>query len=182
VIDFRQSHPDGVIVAMDQMRAYLRASLKRVWYPVGQTPTMRVSPQRDSVAFYGGLEVISGQEIALSLPKMTGANTVHFIEHVMACFPGRHMLLLLDRAPWHKGDTRAFIEAHPLLDMLYFPPACPDLNPQEHVWKLVREAVGHLHDYAHIGDLRQAFQVHLDQTVFDIRWVEKYLPPILLQI
>jgi transposase len=182
VTDFRQSHPDGVIVAMDQMRAYLQASLKRVWYPIGQTPMIRVTPQRDSVAFYGGLEVISGQEIALSLPQMTGENTVHFIEHIMTCFAGRPILLLLDRAPWHKGVARDFIEAHPLLDMLYFPPACPDLNPQEHVWKLVREAVGHLHDYAHIGDLRQAFQVHLDQTVFDIRWVEKYLPPILLQI
>jgi transposase len=25
--------------------------------------------------------------------------------------------------------------------MMYFPPACPDLNPQEHVWKLARDAV-----------------------------------------
>jgi transposase len=181
MIDFRQAHPDGVIVAVDQMRAYLRASLKRVWYPVGQTPTLRVSPQRESVAFYGALNVLSGQDIALSLPKMTAANTVHFLKHVMTCFPGCPILFLLDRASWHKGEARAFIEGHPLLEVIYFPPACPDLNPQEHVWKLTREAVGHLHDYAHIGDLRQAFQAHLDQTLFSIRWAEKYLPPIFLR-
>jgi transposase len=181
VTDFLQAHPDDVILAIDQMRAYLRASLKRVWYPIGQTPIVRVSPQRDSVAFYGGLDVISGQQIALSLPGMSGENTVHFLKHVLASSPNRSILILWDRAPWHKGVARQFIEDHPLLEMMYFPPACPQLNPQEHVWKLTREAVGHLRDYAHIGDLRKAFQCHLDWTLFHIRWVEKYLPPIFVR-
>ena len=179
--DFRQAHPDGVILTIDQMRAYLQSSLKRVWYPIGQTPTVRVSPKRDSVAFYGGLDVISGQQIALSLPGMSGENTVHFLKHMLTALPNRHILILWDRAPWHQGVARHFIEAHPLLEMMYFPPACPQLNPQEHVWKLTREAVGHLRDYAHIGDLRQAFQRHFDRTLFHIGWVEKYLPPIFIR-
>jgi transposase len=24
--------------------------------------------------------------------------------------------------------------------LFFFPPACPDLNPQEHVWKLARDS------------------------------------------
>ena len=179
--DFRQDHPDGVILALDQMSAYLQATTTHVWSPVGQTPLVWVTPQRDCVHFYGALDVITGQEIALSLPRLDAEHTVHFLEHIVRCLPGRRILLLWDRAPWHKGAARLFIEAHPDLEMVYFPPGCPDLNPQEHVWKQTRDAVGHLWDYRHIGDLRKAFQSHLDHTLFHFHWVDKYLPPLLHQ-
>jgi hypothetical protein len=176
VTDFKQEHPDGVILALDQMSAYLQASLTRVWSPVGQKPTVRVTPQRDCVLFYGALNVITGQELALSLPKMDAEQTLHFLHYLLDCFPNRALLLLWDRAPWHKGRVRQFVEEHPNLDMLYFPPGCPDLNPQEHVWKQSREAVGHLCDYRHIGDLRQVFQTHLETTDFHFDWIGKFLP------
>jgi hypothetical protein len=181
VTDFRQRHPDGVILAMDQMSVYLQASLCRVWYPVGQTPRIRISPKRDSIGFYGALDVETGQQLALSLPGMSGANTVHFFEHLLTCLPDRHLLILLDRAPWHKGVARQFVEAHPRMDIVYLPPACPDLNPQEHVWKLARQAVGHLHDYPHIADLRHAFQNFFDQTLFRFDWLETYLPHTMIR-
>ena len=177
--DFRQDHLDGIILAMDQMSVYLQATLTRVWAPRGETPVIRITPQRDMLHFYGALDVIGGREVALSLPKLDGENTLHFLTHVLSCFPGRAILLLLDRAPWHKGQVRRFVEAHPLLDLIYFPPGCPDLNPQEHVWKQTREAVGHLHDYPHLSRLRWAFQAHLENTLFHFDWINKYLPPIL---
>ena len=176
--DFRQDHRDGVILALDQMSAYLQATLTRVWSPIGQTPLVWVTPQRDCVHFYGALEVITGQEVALPLPKLDSDHTIYFLEHVLSCFPGRSILLLWDRAPWHKGQARQFVEAHPQLDMLYFPPGCPDLNPQEHVWNQTRQAVGHLWDYRHIGDLRLAFQSYLDNSLFHFDWIAKYLPTL----
>ena len=161
---------------MDQMSAYLQATLTRVWSPIGQTPTTWVTPQREHIHFYGALNVRNGQHIALSFPRLDSENTVHFLEHVASCFPGRAILLLWDRAPWHKGKAQQFVATHKQFDTLYFPPGCPDLNPQEHVWKQVRDAVGHLHDYRHIGDLRRAFQTCLEATFFQFRWIEKYLP------
>jgi transposase len=176
VTDFRQDHPDGIILAMDQMSAYMQATLTRVWAPRGETPVVRITPQRAMLHFYGALDVIGGREVALSLPKLDGENTVHFLNHVVSCFPGRAILILLDRAPWHKGQARQFIEAHPLLDLIYFPPGCPDLNPQEHVWKQTRDAVGHLRDYPHLSNLRRAFQSYLENTLFHFDWIDKYLP------
>jgi transposase len=176
VTNFKLDHPDGVVLAIDQMSVYLQCSLCRVWSPIGQTPVIRSSPQRDSLKFYGALNVESGAEIALNLPKMNGENTIHFLQHILTCIPDVPSLLLWDRATWHKGIARHFVEAHERLDMLYFPPACPDLNPQEHVWKQTRDAVGHLRDYAHLSDLRLAFQSFLEQTQFCFQWIEKYFP------
>lgn len=174
--DFKQSYPDGLIIALDQMSVYLQDNLARVWSPRGQTPVVRVAPQRESLKFYGALELESGYEIALALPKMDGANTIHFLEHLLTCLPERQILLLWDRASWHKGAARRFVETHQRLEMLYLPPASPDLNPQEHVWKATRAAVGHLFDYRHLSDLRLAFQNHLENTSFKFNWLDKYLP------
>ena len=177
--DFRQDHPAGIILAIDQMSAYLQATLPRVWALRGDTPVVRITPQRDMLHVYGALDVMGGREVALSLPTLDGENTIHFLNQVLICFPGRAILLLLDRAPWHKGKALRFIEEHPLLDLIFFPPGCPDLNPQEHVWKQTREAVGHLRDYPHLGSLRRAFQSYLENTPFHFDWIDKYLPHIL---
>ena len=108
--------------------------------------------------------------------------TIHFLQHILACLPGRPILLLWDRANWHKGVDRAFVEQHPLLDMLYFPVACPDLNPQEHVWKLTRDEISHNHTCRDFGQLRQAFHQHLEHTCFKFCWIEKYLPSMLCEV
>ena len=38
MIDFLQAHPDGLILAMDQMSLYFQATLKRVWFAIGRHP------------------------------------------------------------------------------------------------------------------------------------------------
>ena len=42
--DFLQDHPDGQVIALDEMSLYFQATTTRVWSPVGQTPVVRVSP------------------------------------------------------------------------------------------------------------------------------------------
>jgi transposase len=168
-----------VILAVDQMSLYFQATLTRVWHPVGQTPQVQVASQRTYVDFYGALDVMSGRQIALSLPRQNAQMTIHFLQHILTCLPDRPILLLWDRASWHKGAVREFVEQHPLLEMVYFPVACPDLNPQEHVWKLTRDAVSHNHSCREFGELRHAVQTHLDQTCFKFEWIEKDLPSLL---
>lgn len=56
---------------MDQMSLYFQATNTRVWARRGQTPAVWVSTQRDYVHFYGAVDVFSGQESALTLPKQS---------------------------------------------------------------------------------------------------------------
>ena len=63
--DFLQEHPDGIVLALDEMSLYFQASLTRAWSFVGQTPIVAVHPQRDHVHFYGALDLCHGREIAL---------------------------------------------------------------------------------------------------------------------
>jgi transposase len=183
VTDFLQDHPDGVIVAMDEMSLYFQSTTTRVWFPVGQVPLVRVSPQRAVLPYYGALALRTGHEMALTLPALTGDHLVHFVRHVLICFPTQAILMFLDRAPWHKGEAvRTFLATVPRLELFFFPPACPDLNPQEHVWKRARERVSHNHALAEFGALRQAFSQYLETTFFELDWLEKYAPTILCHV
>lgn len=63
-------------------------------------------------------------------------------------------MLLWDRGPWHKGQSiKDFLAANPRLQVMFFPPGCPDLNPQAHVWKDPRGAVSHNHTFTKLDAL-----------------------------
>jgi hypothetical protein len=169
--------PPLAILSMDQMSLYYQATLTRVWAPVGQTPLIRVTPQRETTHFYGALEVQLGREIAVPAPEQTAAATADFLR-LLLLFPTHYILLLLDRAPWHHGPgIQQLLAENDRLELLYYPVACPDLNPQEHVWERARDAISHNHQYHSFELLLADFETYLNETLFACDFMERYRPP-----
>lgn len=167
------------ILTMDQLSLYFQATLARVWAPVGHTPVVRLTPQRVMAHFYGALEVRLGREIAVTAPEQTSAVTADFMRLLLLLFPTHHLLLLLDHAPWHQGDDiQQVLAENDRLELMYFPVACPDLNPQEHVWSLARAAVSHNHGYRGFDPLLADFDTYLNENLFDTNFMDKYGPPV----
>ena len=147
----------------------------RVWAPVGQTPLVKVCANRDNTHFYGALNLATGQQVILRSDLMNGEVSALYLNRLLAAYPDKPILLLWDRAPWHKGAAiRSALAANPRLEILWFPPGCPELNPQEHVWKAVREAVSHNHLFAKLPTLATAFETHLQQTRFPCSLLDKH--------
>lgn len=177
--DKLQADPRVAIIAMDAMSRYFQATLTRVYAPVGQTPIVRVSPQRDNTHCYGALEGRTGREVAVTAPEQTTDVTADFIRLVLLLFSTQAILLLLDRAPWHFGPALdPLLAENPRLELMYFPPACPDLNPQEHVWQQAREAISHNHTYPVFDRLINDFETFLVETPFQTDFMHHYGPPI----
>lgn len=179
--DLLQAYTDLVLLTLDELSLYFQATLARVWAAVGHTPLVRIHPQRDHIHFYGALELRSGREIALPAEEQTSLITANFLRILLLLFPTQPILLLLDRAPWHFGDelTALFAEQADRLHVMYYPVACPDLNPQEHVWSQARANVSHNHHYLCFQTLMDDFETYLNQTPFDTIFMEKYAPVIL---
>jgi transposase len=175
VTDFLQAYPDGVILALDQMSLYFQATLTRVWSPIGQTPMVSVHPQRDYIYFYGALNLRDGREVALSASEANAEMTAHFLMILLMLYP-QPILLLLDRAPWHYGDVTDLIAQTDRLQVIYFPPACPDLNPQEHVWERTRDVISHNHTYRHFQSLIDDFETYLNETLFSTNFMDAFTP------
>lgn len=173
--DIAQTAPETVILAQDEASLYLQATTMRVWAAVGQTPVVRVDTQRDMVHFYGCLDLGTGQQTAMRAEKMNSETTVVFLQQVVQQYPDCPILLLWDRAKWHGGAAvKTFLTDNPQIDVLKFPPGSPDLNPQEHVWKLTREKISHNHQIPKLPELADAFAAHLEQTSFKSSFLDKY--------
>ena len=176
--DFLQNHPDGVILALDEMSLYFQATRTRVWSPVGQTAIVAVQPGRECCHFYGALNLRTGREIAARATEQTSQMTTNFVMPLLLIYT-QPILLLLDRAAWHDGALTQLIDATDRLEIMRFPVTYPDLNPQEPVWERTRDAVSHKHGDRSFEQWIDAFETHLNPTPFETNFMSKNAPAIL---
>jgi transposase len=174
-MDIAQNAPDTVILAEDEAALYLQATTTAVWAPRGQTPLVRLDPQRHKTNFYGALDLCTGNEVVARSTTMNAQTTAQHLNQILQAFPQRQILLFWDRAPWHFGPPiRDILSANPRLEIMYFPVAAPDLNPQEQVWKATRRAVSHNHNQRRLPELADNFQDHLTTHTFTSAFLVRY--------
>ena len=162
-----------MILAEDEASLYLQVTTMRVWAPRGQPPVVRAAAGRDKTSFYGTLNLHTGDELVMPSTQMNAEATAEHLEQLLAAHPDVPLLLLWDRAPWHRGEAiREVLAANPRLEIMPFPVAAPELNPQEHVWKATREAVSHNHTDQELSTLAKRFKAHLTDTTFPTSFLE----------
>jgi transposase len=157
------------------MSLYLQATVMAVWAPKGQTPVVRAHPGREKICFYGSLDLQTGQDIVTQPPVMNAEVTAQHLNQILDALPERPILLLWDRAPWHSGQPiRDVLTANPRLEILRLPVATPELNPQEHVWKVTRRAVSHNHTLRRLPKLADEIRTHLTTHTFKTSFLDRY--------
>ena len=166
-------------MAEDEASLYLQATTQRVWAPKGQTPVIRVHPGRECTHFFGTLDLRTGAEIAQRTDAMNALTTAQHLQQVLDTFPAVPILLLWDKAPWHRGEpVRKLLADHPRLEVMCFPTASPapkgHPNPQEHVWKAVRRAISHNHRQLKLDALADQFEHHLNSHPFSSSFLDSH--------
>ncbi len=162
-----------MILVTDEASLYLQATTMRAWAPRGQPPVVSADAGRAKTACFGTLDLQTGQVVATRAATLNAVATAAHLEQILRTHPDVPILLLWDRAPWHRGAAIGdVLAAHPRLEMLRFPGAAPDLNPQEQVWKATRQAMSHNHNTATLPDLADQFEAHLLRTTFSTAFLE----------
>ena len=174
-MDVAQEAPDTVILAQDECWMYLQATTMAVWSPRGQTPVVGVDPGRSKAGFYGTVDLHSGAELVMRSGKFNATMTSQHLLQMLEAYPERPILLLWDRAPWHRGESiRKLLAANSRLEIVEFPVGAPELNPQEQVWKQTRRAVGHNHLTPRLPELADRFENHLTSHTFASSFLDHY--------
>ena len=170
-----QDAPNTVFLAGDEAGLYLQATTCHVWSPTGQTPIVRADPGRAKTNFYGALNLQSGQEVAMRSDLMNAEVSAQYLEMILEKNPEVPIILFWDRAPWHRGKPiKKVLEEHPRLEIIFFPTASPDLNPQEHVWKAVRKKISHNHLETRLPELADHFLNKLNSSIFKDTFLTRY--------
>jgi transposase len=164
-----------VILTEDEASLYLQATTQSVWSVQGQTPTMRVAPRRTKTNFYGTLNLETGEELVLRADKLNSATTAFYLNCVLETYPDVPILYFWDRAPWHRGAAiQRLLQANPRLEIIWYPVASPELNPQEQVWKAARRKVSHNHTRTQLNSLADQFENYLSNTRFASSFLDSY--------
>ena len=130
---------------------------------------------REKAGYHGTLNLHTQREIVTRTAVFNAKVSAQHLQQILDAHPGKRILLFWDRAPWHSGDPiRQVLADNPRLEIIYFPVAAPDLNPQEWVRKQTRRAVSHNHLTPKLAQLADDFECHLNSHTFEHPFLKRY--------
>lgn len=139
----RAAHPRATVTvwAHDQARRGLKPIVRRVWARRGQRPLAVSTHGYDWSYVYGFVHPRTGRTRWLLLPEVnTAAMQLALREFARAerVGPRKQVVLVLDRAPWHRTPKLSCPRG---LHLAFLPPCTPELQPAERLWPLVNEGL-----------------------------------------
>ena len=123
---------------LDESGFLLIPNGRKTWAPVGCTPTVRHSYQRDKLSAISAVSVSPARaRVGLYMhwhdDNITGAEVVVFLRHLLRHLRGPVVLLWDGGSIPKREDVTAFRSRNPRLTVHRFPAYAPELNPDETV-------------------------------------------------
>jgi len=128
----------------DEMTLATQSTLGRTWARVGQTPQCRTFGRYKGVKAFGAVSGLGGFRYRVQLDYFSQETFRAFLAAFRSATDG-YLIFIIDGAPYHKGEAVSDFVEEPRNEMeLYrLPSYSPELNPQEHVWKVFRKQHTH---------------------------------------
>lgn len=132
----------AVILYMDECRIQLLPLIRAMWHWVGQQVRVPTPGTNVTRALFGALNIRTGQWTYLAQERMRKENFIAFLERLLVVYPDGPIILILDNYSSHKAHVvRAWLEAHPRVQMYYLPTYCSHLNPVENIWLRLKDKI-----------------------------------------
>jgi len=109
---------------------------KRCWAPKGIRPIVPRHHIREYRYAYGAIEPSRGESFFLVLPYANTACMNIFLTELSKVYPDDMLLLPMDRASYHTTPKLIIPDN---IELFFLPPATPELNPVEQIWKELRK-------------------------------------------
>lgn len=121
---------------------------KNIWYFKNKEPIIEAKRRGESANFYGTLNMKTGKCAAMKVERQNSQTTIEFLKELLKIYHNKKIFLIWDNAAWHKSkEIRQFLsevnKGKTILELFNFPPYYPEFNPQEHVWKALRQKITH---------------------------------------
>lgn len=121
---------------MDEARFGQQGTITEVWAPRGSRPRAVRQTRYEWVYLYAAVEPATGESAALVAPNVDTGTMNQFLKILDAeRKPDEHIVLILDRAGWHKSRRLQMPDG---ITGLLLPSYSPELNPVENLWHYLR--------------------------------------------
>ena len=109
---------------------------KYCWCERGVRPDVPCHHIREYRYAYGAAEPLTGDSFFLVLPYCNTVCMNVFFQELSKAYPKDSIILVCDGATWHKSNS---LEIPPNIRLIFIPPATPEMNPIEQIWKEIRK-------------------------------------------
>ena len=136
----------------------------RTWGQRGHTPVARRAYRQRAVLSLLSAMTPRGELVFTTSPaKVNTAIFIRFLRKLLAHHPGRRLVLIVDRSPYHcSRQTRQFVHTHQRrLRLEYLPSYAPELNPDEGVWSHLKGSGATDSTTGSFEELRRRVRSHL---------------------
>lgn len=128
------------------------------WAPVGQTPAVKRTGKRESIGMISAVSMRGSMHWMVYEGTMNSELFTEYMDRLIHDITGK-VFLIVDRVGYHRSkETLAWVKRHEnRIELFFLPPYSPDLNPDEWVWKnvkndniakIVPQGPGHLFEIA----------------------------------
>ena len=124
----------------DESSVSLVPVLGKTWAKKGETPKIRVTGNRGSICLSSAISPAGRMVFRIEKSTVTSKTFVDFLKQIMKNHQWRKIIVVTDNYPAHDSNyVRNFIEQNKkIIAIYYLPTYSPDLNPDEDVWKYLK--------------------------------------------
>lgn len=140
----RARQKSAMIFFEDEMTLATQGTVGYTWARVAQTPACRVFGRHKGVKAFGAVSAQGGFRYRVQLEYFSQMSFRAFLTAFRAATDG-YLMIIIDGAPYHKGAAITDFVEDPRheMELFHLPAYSPELNPQEHVWRVFRKEYTH---------------------------------------
>ena len=130
----------AMLYFQDESSVSLVPALGTTWAKKGKTPKVKVTGNRGSICLSSAISPAGRMVFRIEKGTVTSKTFVDFLKQIIKNHRWRKIIVVTDNYPAHDGKkVHDFIELNNnKIAVYYLPTYSPDLNPDEDVWKYLK--------------------------------------------
>ncbi len=154
----------------DECSLCFETEMRRAWIKKGEKTIIRVNRDKIRQHYFGAWNIDSKKETLIRLDWQDTENISNALRKLTKRYKGKKIAIVWDNAKWHRSkELKALLGKNKEFEhirLVWLPPYAPDENPQEHIWKVGKDAVKN-NVTETFKELKDIFEKSIRGRIFD---------------
>jgi len=136
------SGPKTKVWLQDETKFRTLPPLRQMWMKKGQQVRIPTPEVNDKFYSYGAINLANGDWFDIFFDNANSDATIAYLQEFLKADPDASHILIWDQARYHTSQkVQRWLMKQDRLSILLLPKYSPELNPVEHIWRVVKQRV-----------------------------------------
>ena len=133
--------PKAVLLFTDATILRWFPPLRYTWAFRSEQAQVRITGENAKRVLFAAINPRTGHRLILRRFRQRQEDFQEFLRYLRRHYGGQPLWLLLDKASCHQAAGSQRLAAKLKVTLLWLPKQCPELNPQDHLWKELKRLI-----------------------------------------